>query len=135
MPALAVVRETELIDAAGETVRAAVLTRAQLAWAGNQAGPMLLIDAEATTFIPAGWMARSEPNGSVIVERLVASVVARWSGAALTLGQEAPGDQLGRGDVLDGQPDRLEDADRIGGASIRPRTLDAPDLHEVDLRQ
>jgi N-methylhydantoinase A len=72
MPALAVVRETELIDAAGETVRAAVLARAQLAWAGNQAGPMLLIDAEATTFIPAGWMARSEPNGSVIVERLVA---------------------------------------------------------------
>jgi N-methylhydantoinase A len=67
----AVVRETEIIDVAGETVRAAVLTRAQLAWAGKQAGPMLLIDAEATTFVPARWMARAEPNGAVIVERLV----------------------------------------------------------------
>ena len=71
MPPHAVVRVAELIDAAGETVRAAVLTRPQLAWAGRQAGPMLLIDAEATTFIPAGWSARAEANGAVIVERLI----------------------------------------------------------------
>jgi N-methylhydantoinase A len=71
MPAHAVVRETELIDAAGEMARAAVLTRSQLAWAGKQAGPMLLIDAEATTFVPKGWMARAEANGAAIVERLV----------------------------------------------------------------
>jgi N-methylhydantoinase A len=71
MPPHAVVRETQLIDPAGETVRAAVLTRAQLAWAGKQAGPMLMIDAEATAFIPAGWRARAEPNGAVIVERVL----------------------------------------------------------------
>lgn len=70
MPARAVVRETELIDARGDTVRAAVLSRGQLAWAGRQAGPMLLTDPEATTFVPRGWSARAEENGSVIVERL-----------------------------------------------------------------
>ncbi len=69
-PPHSVVRETRLIDAAGESVRAAVMSRAHLAWAGRQTGPMLLIDAEATTFIPRGWMARSEPNGSVILERM-----------------------------------------------------------------
>ncbi|MEO6435744.1 MAG: hydantoinase/oxoprolinase family protein [Tepidisphaeraceae bacterium] len=71
MPPHAVVRETELIDAAGESVRAAVLTRAQLAWAGKQARPMLLIDAEATAFVPNGWMARAETNGAVFIKRLV----------------------------------------------------------------
>jgi N-methylhydantoinase A len=71
VPPQAVVRETELLDATGISVRAAVFTRAQLAWAGRQAGPMLLIDAEATTFVPAGWMARAEKNGAVLVERLV----------------------------------------------------------------
>ena len=70
MPPHAVVRETELIDPAGESVRAAVLSRPHLAWAGKQAGPMLLIDPEATAFVPAGWMARAEPNGAVIVEQL-----------------------------------------------------------------
>ena len=52
-------------------VRAAVLTRPQLAWAGKQTGPMLLIDAEATTFVPRGWLAQAQPNGSVILQRLV----------------------------------------------------------------
>jgi N-methylhydantoinase A len=70
VPARAIVRETELTDGTGETVRAAVLTRGQLAWAGRQAGPMLLTDAEATTFVPRGWAARAEPNGSVILERM-----------------------------------------------------------------
>jgi hypothetical protein len=31
---------------------------------------MLLLDPEATTFVPAGWMARAQSNGAVIVERL-----------------------------------------------------------------
>ena len=51
-PSHAVIRETELIDHRGETVRAAVMTRGHLAWAGKQPGPMLLVDAEATTFVP-----------------------------------------------------------------------------------
>jgi N-methylhydantoinase A len=69
-PAHAVIRETKLIDSSGESVRTAVMSRAHLAWAGRQAGPMLLIDDEATTFIPRGWMARSEANGAVILDRM-----------------------------------------------------------------
>jgi N-methylhydantoinase A len=70
MPAQAVIRECELIDPRGEKVRAAVMTRAHLAWAGKSAGPFLLIDAEATTFVPAGWLAQAQPNGAVVVQRL-----------------------------------------------------------------
>src|SRR5439155_23586234 len=70
MPPHAVVRVAELIDATGKTVRAAVLTRGQMAWAGQSPGPALLIDAEATTFITQGWIARAEKDGSVIVERM-----------------------------------------------------------------
>ncbi|MEA2708428.1 MAG: N-methylhydantoinase [Phycisphaerales bacterium] len=70
VPARAVIRECELIDAHGETVRAAVMTRSHLAWAGKSAGPFLLIDAEATTFVPAGWLAQAQANGSVVLNRL-----------------------------------------------------------------
>jgi N-methylhydantoinase A len=70
MPPHAVVRETELIDPHGTKVRAAVLTRPYLAWAGKQAGPMLLLDAEATTFVPRGWLAQAQPNGAMLLQRL-----------------------------------------------------------------
>ena len=70
MPPHAVVRVAELVDATGKTVRAAVLKRGEMAWAGKSPGPVLLIDAEATTFVPEGWMARAEGDGSVIVERV-----------------------------------------------------------------
>jgi N-methylhydantoinase A len=70
MPPYAVVRETHLIDREANEVRAAVLTRAQMTWAGKSPGPVLLIDPEATTFIPAGWLARAQENGSVLIERL-----------------------------------------------------------------
>ena len=70
MPPHAVVRIAEVIDASGKPVHAAVLTRGQMAWAGKSHGPALLIDPEATTFIPAGWMARAEADGCVLVERM-----------------------------------------------------------------
>jgi N-methylhydantoinase A len=70
VPARAVIRECELFDARGEKVRAAVMTRAHLAWAGKSAGPFLLIDAEATTFVPAGWLAQAQVNGAVVLNRL-----------------------------------------------------------------
>jgi hypothetical protein len=41
-----------------------------MTWAGKSPGPVLLIDPEATTFIPAGWLARAQENGSVLIERL-----------------------------------------------------------------
>jgi len=55
----------------------------------------------------------------------------RWS---VALAEEPVGDELGRGDVLDGQPDRLEDRDRAGRASGRPIRADAADLYEVVAR-
>jgi N-methylhydantoinase A len=70
MPPHAVVRVAEVIDAKGKPVHAAVLTRGQMAWAGKSPGPALLIDPEATTFIPDGWMARAQPDGCVLVERM-----------------------------------------------------------------
>jgi N-methylhydantoinase A len=70
LPPHAVVRETQLIDNDGREVRAAVLTRPYLAWAGKQAGPMLLLDVEATTFVPRGWLAEAQPNGAVFVQRM-----------------------------------------------------------------
>jgi N-methylhydantoinase A len=69
-PAHAVIRETTLFDPEGEQVRAAVLTRPHLAWCGKQTGPMLLIDPEATTFVPRGWLARAQPNGAVLLQRV-----------------------------------------------------------------
>ena len=65
-----VVRVAEVIDAAGEPAHAAVLTRGQMTWAGKSPGPALLIDPEATTFIPGGWMARAQDDGAVVVERM-----------------------------------------------------------------
>jgi N-methylhydantoinase A len=70
MPAFAVIRETEVVNAAGEVVRAAVMSRPHLAWAGKSVGPFLLIDVEATTFVPAGWLAQAQPNGAVLLNRL-----------------------------------------------------------------
>ena len=72
VPPHAVVRETELIDHQGSSVRAAVVTRGQLAWAGKQTGPMLLVDAEATTFVPRGWMAEALASGAVMLNRMKA---------------------------------------------------------------
>jgi N-methylhydantoinase A len=69
VPVRAVVREAEIIDDSGDPVRAAVLTRSQLMWAGRQPGPMLLVDAEATSFVPAGWRATCLDNGGVLAER------------------------------------------------------------------
>jgi N-methylhydantoinase A len=71
VPPHAVVRVAEVIDSHGKSFHAAVLTRGQMAWAGKSPGPALLIDPEATTFIPDSWMARAQDDGSVIIERML----------------------------------------------------------------
>ena len=75
--------------------------------------------------IGVGWLSLDA------VLELYARGVARWWSAAIGVADEPPGDELGRGDVLDGQPDRLEDGDRIGWPSVRPVRGDAPDLHQA----
>ncbi|HEX8522209.1 MAG TPA: hydantoinase/oxoprolinase family protein [Tepidisphaeraceae bacterium] len=69
-PAYGHVRITRIIDARGETVQAGVLRRAELLTIGPTPGPVILIDPEATTFVPAGWLAQAESSGIVRLSRL-----------------------------------------------------------------
>jgi hypothetical protein len=80
-------------------------------------------------------------------------VTTRWTSFRLLLGQlmtsladrlglggwpvaEQPlHDELGSGDVLDGQPDGLEDRDRLRIPARDPAAIDGADLHEVRFRQ
>jgi N-methylhydantoinase A len=64
------IRVTQLIDERGQQVSASVLRRDELIALGRQPGPALLIDPEATTFIPAAWVAESSANGIVTLKRL-----------------------------------------------------------------
>jgi hypothetical protein len=82
----------------------------------------------ATASVPTRWL-----NVRVMVQRLMASMFAQWSVAFL--GDQRPGDQLGRGEILDREPDRLEDRDRIGVAERRPLASDAAELHGLFFRQ
>jgi hypothetical protein len=65
------------------------------------------------------------------LELYLGGLIDRWS---VTLAQEPVGDQLGRGDVLDGHPDGLEDSDRLGRSGGRPVRADAADLYEAVFR-
>jgi N-methylhydantoinase A len=64
------IRITQLIDERGQRVSASVLRRDELIALGRQPGPALLIDPEATTFVPAAWVAESSANGIVTLQRL-----------------------------------------------------------------
>ncbi len=64
------VRKTEIIDSVGATVRAGVLERGQLIQRGRTPGPLILVDAEATTFVPAGWLAKADDRGIVELTRM-----------------------------------------------------------------
>ena len=52
----------------GERPEAQVWTRPQLVHARSAAGPFLLIDPDATAFVPAGWTARADGRGIVKVQ-------------------------------------------------------------------
>jgi len=36
---------------------------------GNTPGPIIVVDAEATTYVPAGWVAAADEVGIVTLER------------------------------------------------------------------
>lgn len=74
------------------------LDRSQVEWAA---------DARATAQpVPMRWI-----WVRALVDRLVASLVERWSGVAAA--DDPLDDELGRGHVLDGEPDRFEGGDRL----------------------
>ena len=62
-------RRIELCDHRGRIVPATAVARGTLVGTSLR-GPLLLIDAEATTFVPAGWLAQARDDGSVIIEKL-----------------------------------------------------------------
>ncbi len=60
---------TKLILPDGREAEVPVIDRAGVKAAGRVVGPALLVDPDATTFVPAGWAARCSNVGSVVVDR------------------------------------------------------------------
>jgi N-methylhydantoinase A len=58
-----------LIDSTGHEHVARALTRSGLLASGQTSGPLLVIDPEATTFVPPHWGARTFEDGGVILEK------------------------------------------------------------------
>jgi hypothetical protein len=84
--------------------------------------------ARGLVSLGVGWV-----TADALLELYVGGLLGPWS-AALGLAEQPRGDELGRGDVLDGQPDRLEDRDRLGGPRGRPIRADAADLYQAVFR-
>jgi N-methylhydantoinase A/oxoprolinase/acetone carboxylase beta subunit len=61
-------REFKLIDARGSEVNVIAVNRAALAQI-SVPGPLLVIDAEATTFVPEGWVSTGDERGWVVLTR------------------------------------------------------------------
>jgi N-methylhydantoinase A len=63
-------RSTQLVVGAGQLVQAEVYDRAALCGAASpRSGPFLVIDPEATTYVPLGWGAAAREDGTLILER------------------------------------------------------------------
>jgi Stage II sporulation protein len=88
--------------------------------------PGLSRSPEATVPIGVGQL-----SVDAFLELCVGALLDRLSGA---LAEEPMGDQLRRGDILDGQPDRLEHGDLVGRTGGGPVRADAADLYEVVFR-
>lgn len=94
---------------------------APYAWARPIAAPTPVASTRWVTF-------------RALLGQLVARFAERMS-AGGPIAQQPAGDQLGGGDVLDGQADRLEDGDGAGIARLDPVPADRPDLHQLRLGQ
>ena len=62
-------KAVSLVDATGATVSATMCSRGGLLAIGSTAGPVLLVDATATAYVPGGWSAEARADGTVIAER------------------------------------------------------------------
>lgn len=69
-----------------------------------------------------------------LLGQLLASLADRLSVGG-PVAEQPEGDELGRGDVLDRQPDRLEGGDGVGLPRLDPIPADRPDLHQLRLGQ
>jgi hypothetical protein len=89
--------------------------------------------ARATWTTPSATIATRWLTLRIVVGRLLAELAATWSDPG-AVAQQSAGDELGRGDILDRQADRLEQRDGVGRASGSPVGIDRADLGEVLLR-
>jgi hypothetical protein len=74
----------------------------------------------------------------VTFRALLGQLVARFAerlSAGGPIAQQPAGDQLGGGDVLDSEADRLEDGDGAGITRLDPVPADRPELHQLRLGQ
>jgi len=62
-----------LIDAQGNSRDAYAWTRRDVRDLGNASGPGLVIDPEATTYVPPEWKASARDDGTIILERIMES--------------------------------------------------------------
>jgi hypothetical protein len=69
------------------------------------------------------------------MKQLVAELLERWSVPMLLGWEQPPDDQLGRGNVLDGQAHGLEGGDGIRSATVGPVAPDAADFDQVLFRR
>lgn len=58
-----------LLDASGASRAAPAVTRSALAAGSVVNGPMLIVDPEATTYLPPDWAVRGRPDGTVVLAR------------------------------------------------------------------
>jgi N-methylhydantoinase A len=59
----------DLVVNAGEIARCRALARAALINRPSQDGPLLVIDPEATTYVPPQWKLRLQPGGALLLDR------------------------------------------------------------------
>jgi N-methylhydantoinase A len=62
------VGEAQLVASSGETAACPVLSRAGVLARGKVDGPALVLDTEATTYVPPGWTAHALDNGTVVLQ-------------------------------------------------------------------
>jgi N-methylhydantoinase A/oxoprolinase/acetone carboxylase beta subunit len=62
-------RHVELISSIGARTRVRAVDRPVLRASGDSTGSVLLLDAEATTYIPTGWRADARADGTVVLHR------------------------------------------------------------------
>jgi hypothetical protein len=70
-----------------------------------------------------------------LLAQLVATLADRWSVPLASRAEQPLGDELGGGDILDGEADRLERGDGGRVAADDPFPTDRPQLHELRLGQ
>jgi len=63
--------ETTLIGDDGTSIATRAMGRAAMIGRGSLAGPLLLIDAQATTFVPRGWSAAASDDGMILLTRII----------------------------------------------------------------